>query len=113
MLAALAACLVSLTAFALEWKLVEVKGSAPQSVGPPPGAWRFKEVRVFNNLKEARVLKAKHDTSGGEAELQLDGEANNLCPGGDDRREGKLHWRPGRPHHFQLWREQGAGEPLQ
>lgn len=81
----------------LKYVYVFAKGKAaaplpPAAAAPATdGPWRFKEVRVFTRLDNARVVKATHDTSGGQVDLEVSGKAYQLCPDGAEQL--RLVWK--------------------
>lgn len=58
-------------------------GGFPQQ--PGRGAWRLRQVRVFNRLENTgTIVRDSYDANGGFSEVRLNGNLSQICPGGSE-----------------------------
>lgn len=63
---------------------LQTRATASYRLSPPQsGTWTFYKVRVFSDLNSnASIVKEKYDSSGGQVEINVNGNVYGLCPGG-------------------------------
>lgn len=58
-------------------------------------SWRLKDIKVFNKLSSYSVITSEsYDKNGGSVEINVSGNALNVCPGGSEKM--RFTWRFGR-----------------
>jgi|GEM_PF-1928840 len=85
--------LKSFVAAAILFSLFALSGHLTIVKAQSRSVWKLKEVRVIDNMYPnlGKVISQRHDANGGEIEVNVNGNASGLCPGGEERM--RFAWR--------------------